>query len=406
MESAIWTEDASAASTATQPQHDPQLYPRLRQSVQSEGPHAAIEQLIAELRKAEDFHNLFYALLLRKRWELGVSPFPTGPSTELPPETHEEYEQAIRSAGREVGQALLQRRKLPHAWLFFRLLGEVEPMRAALAAYEPLPDEDIGPLVDVAWHQGVLPQKGFDWVLERHGICSAITLVSSTDWSNNPQLRDYCITRLVRELYQQLVDRLNEDLRSRGRTVPPGADIPTLMKTHPDLVEENCYHVDVSHLSSVVQMSIHLPPGEANTLAQQLCHYGKHLSPMLQGRHEPPFEEGYVDYLAYLEAVAGQNLDTNLERFRLKAERECANGSSYAAQVYVNLLVRLGQDKDALAAARRFLISEDERYLSCPSIYELAQRCGDYETLAEVAAQRQDPVAFLAALLCARRQQT
>ena len=90
---------------------DPAFYERLRSALASKGPKAAVEQLIAELRKAEDFQNLFYALLLKKRVELGVSPFPTGPSTELPPATHEPYEQAIRDAGREVGHALLERKQ-------------------------------------------------------------------------------------------------------------------------------------------------------------------------------------------------------------------------------------------------------------------------------------------------------
>jgi len=380
-------------------------FERLRGILEGAGEQEAIETLIAELRAAEDYTNLFYALLLRKRWELEVSPFPTGPSTELPPETHEEYEQAIRQAGREVGQALLQRRRFLQAWAFYQMLEEPEPMRAALEAYTPADDEDIGPLIEVAWHHRVLPRKGFDWVLERHGVCSAITLAGSTDFREDTALRDYCIGRLVRVVHEQLWERLRSDIRERGwGEVPEETRIATLLERFPALTAEESYHIDVSHLSSVVQMSLHLSAGEENMLAQELCHYGRRLSPLLQGRHEHPFEEGYEDYLAYLEAVGGRNVDEHLLRFRAKAERAAAEGSTYAAQVYVNLLLRVGREREALATAQQFLLREDERNLICPGVYELARRRGDYGAIAQAAAARGDPVAFLAALLSGRRQ--
>src|SRR5687767_7666606 len=106
------------------PALDPAVFDRLRTALASEGPAAAAAKLVAELRAAEDFRGLFYALLLKKRVELGVSPFPTGPSDELPAHTHEPYEQAIREAGREVGHALLARKQFGQAWGFFRMLGE------------------------------------------------------------------------------------------------------------------------------------------------------------------------------------------------------------------------------------------------------------------------------------------
>src|SRR5215218_9722896 len=88
-------------------QSDPAAFDALRTALASGGPAAAVERLLAQLREAEDFQGLFYALLLKKRVELGVSPFPTGPAGDLPPETHEPYEDAIRSASREVGQLAL-----------------------------------------------------------------------------------------------------------------------------------------------------------------------------------------------------------------------------------------------------------------------------------------------------------
>ncbi len=393
-------DEAEAPDT---PRIDPALYERLHAAVASSGPAAAVEQLVADLRQAGDYQNLFYALLLKKRVELGVSPFPTGPSADLPPHTHEPYEQAIRAAGREVGQALLERRQYGQAWAFFRMLGEPEPMREALAAYEPGPEEDVYPVIEIAWQNAVLPKKGFDLVLDRHGVCSAITMVSSSDITGNAELRDYCVGRLVRAIHAQLLERLRNDAEGRDIAIPPGATISRIVADHPELFAEDSYHIDTSHLSSVVQMSTHLPKGPDNDLARELCLYGSKLSKGLQGHTEAPFEEGYEDYLAFLNVIAGVDVEAGLARFRAKAAREAAEGSTFSAQVYVNLLLRAERSAEALGAAKEFLLAEDDRNLICPGVSELAKRAGDVASLAEAAQARNDPVAFLAGLIAANQ---
>ena len=150
-------------------------------------------------------------------------------------------------------------------------------------------------------------------------------------------------------------------------------------------------------------MSTYLPKGPANDLARELCEYGRRLSKGLQGHTEAPFEEGYVDYLAFLNVIAGVDTEIGLERFRAKAAREAAEGSTYSAQVYVNLLVRINRPAEALAAAKEFLLAEDDRNMICPGVSELAKRAGDFATLAEAAKARNDPVAFLAGLIAGRK---
>ncbi|MCI0700572.1 MAG: hypothetical protein L0241_05785 [Planctomycetia bacterium] len=382
---------------------DAATFERLQQTLNARGAASAIDELIAELRKAEDFQGLFYALLMKKRVELGVSPFPTGPASDLPPHTHEPYEQAIREAGRHVGGILLDRGDLGRAWGFFRLIGEPDPVRAAVEKYTPGPDDDVYPVIEIAWQHAVLPKKGFDLVLDRHGICSAITMVSSSDLSSNTELRDYCFGRLVRALHTQLLERLKTDLVSRGVTIPPTATLPQIVRGHPELMADDAYHIDTSHLSSVVQMSTHLSAGPEVNLARELCMYGRKLAPGLQGHNDPPFEENYEDFLAYLNIIAGEKVDENLSRFAAKAEREAAEGATYSAQVYVNLLVRANRPAEALAAAKKFLMREEDRDLICPGVNELARRAGDYATIAEAAKTRNDPVGFLAGLIAGKK---
>ncbi|AWM39481.1 hypothetical protein GobsT_21890 [Gemmata obscuriglobus] len=375
---------------------------KLTATLAAHGPAAAVDELIAELRAAEDFQGLFYALLMKARIGLGVSPFPTGAAGDLPAHTHAPYEDAIRAAARHVGGLLLERKEFSKAWAFFRMLDEPEPVRAALAAYAPGPDDDVYPVIEVAWQGGVLPKKGFDLVLDRHGICSAITMVSGSDLGANADLRDYCVARLATALHAQLTERLTSDLTARGVALTEPLPVARLVELHPDLFAEDAYHIDTSHLSSVVQMSTHLAPGPALDCARGLCAYGRKLAPNLQGHNDAPFEENYDDYLAYLNVIAGEQVEEGLARFAAKAAREAAEGATYAAQVYVNLLLKAGRSRDALNAAKQFLLAEDDRNLICPGVNELARRVGDYGALADAAKSRGDSVGFLASLIAAK----
>ncbi|HVK18384.1 MAG TPA: hypothetical protein VM533_15720 [Fimbriiglobus sp.] len=385
------TTDAPPAPTL-----DPAAFDRLRAVLDSAGPLAAIDALCDELRAAGDLPNLFYARLMRKRVELGAPPFPTGPSADMPPETHDAYETAIRDAGREVGGLFLDRGDIPRAWMYFRMLGEPEPIKQALARYNPGPEDDTYPVVEVAWQQGVLPEKGFDVILDRHGVCSAITMVHSADLNQNPALREYCVKRLVRALHDQLVERLRNDLRSRGLDAS-GDTVPELLRD--ELLGEDLYHIDVSHLSSVVQMALHLPPGPELDLARGLCAYGAKLSPGLRGDNDPPFDETYADYQVYLDVLAGHNVEAGLAQFRAKTERFAAEGYQFPAEVLVNLLLKVDRLPEALEVARQYLADADERQLSCPGVTELARRTKDYATLAEAAKGKADPVNYLAGLI-------
>ena len=88
---------------------DASFFDQLQQSLRTDGPAAAIDRLCAGLRDQKDYNGLFYALLLKKRHELGVSPLPSGPAADLPESAHAPYEEAIRAAGRLVGASRWQR---------------------------------------------------------------------------------------------------------------------------------------------------------------------------------------------------------------------------------------------------------------------------------------------------------
>jgi hypothetical protein len=387
-------------------------FDELEEQVRTAGAAAAIERLCALLKEHKDYTGLFYALLLKKRFELGVSPVPTGAAQLLPARVHTEYEEAIRHAAGVAGRLNLDNGRIAAAWQFYRMIGETEPVREAIDRFVPAQrdyegvDESTGegegiqPLVEIAFHQGLHPKKGFDLVLDHFGICNAITLVTGPEFTHGAATRDYCIKRLVVALHGELVERLSYAIEQVEGARPSAQRAPELIAGRDWLFADDMAHIDVSHLSAVVQMSQHLEKSDELEVARALCEYGKHLSPRFQLSAEPPFENQFQDYAVYLAALAGENVDEGVAHFRAKVEgADLEMVGTFSAEVLVNLLVKLGRDQEALQIACRYLDKVDARRLTCPSIVDLCEKTGDYRALMTLARAQNNLVHFVAGLV-------
>jgi hypothetical protein len=389
---------------------DQAIFDELERMTAAQGAAAATDHLIAWLRERADYTSLFYALLMKARQELGVSPIPTGAAKDLPESVHAPYEEAIRAACRHVGRLCLDAGNLPQAWAYYRMLGEPASLKDALEAYQPKPDEDIQGVIQVAYYEGVHPRRGFDLILERNGLCNAITTLSgSQELGHAKEDRQYCIRRLIRTLYDELCERLSAEITRREGTDPRESmgeiTVPKLLAGRDWLFEDEFAHIDVSHLSAVVQMSIHLDPCKELDLARELCDYGRRLPKKLTFRGEDPFDDLYVDYAVYLRILAGERVDEGIAHFHDKVKNADTDiCGTYPAQVLVNLLLRLGRTAEAVAVGRQYLAAADSRHLSCPSVVELCQMAGDYKSLAQTARVQGDTVHYLAGLLAAQKR--
>lgn len=390
------------ADETPQPALSPETLDRLQVLLADRGPGAAVDALCEELKANGDWGALFYAMLMKKRVELGVSPFPTGSSSEMPANTHAPYEDAIREAGRFVGNEYLKKNDLRKAWFYFNMLGEPAAVREHIEWLVPGEDEDVQPIIEVALYNGVHPAKGFDLLLKRYGICNAITTYSGQDFSRNPAAKQECIRALVRSLSEQLLERLKSDLEGRNVPVPANATIGEIVRTHPELFDDGAYHIDTSHLSSVVQFSLELEACPERALARELCAYGERLNDNFKFASDPPFENSYADYRMLLEVLDGIEVEKGLAHFKSKIEREFEEGNTFPAEVYVNLLLKVGRREEALSVAKAYLVKQG-RPLSCPGVYDLCQQAKDFDGLADAARERGDSVTYLAGLIAAKQ---
>ena len=380
------------------------IFTELEQTLETEGPDRALERLCVELRQRRDYHGLFYGLLLRRWVALGLPPVQLGNEDRLAPAQREAYLSAFREAARTVGQLCLDEGDVIGAWPFFRSIGERAPIAAAIERATADDSERTSQLIEIALHEGANPRKGFELLLERYGICSAITTLSQ-ELPISSADREACVRRLVRALYNELRGRLADEIaRREGTAPPPEATVGQMVQGRAWLAEEDTYLIDVSHLGSVVQFSLGLPPCPELQLAIELCEFGAKLPARFQPSADVPFENQYEDFRIYLRTLAGEEVAEGIAHFRAKAETvRPEEAGTLPGEVLVSLLHRLGRHREAVQAYARYLAQADTRRLSCPSLVELCELVGDYQPLVDVAMRRGDLLNYTAGLLQARR---
>ncbi|MSR32196.1 MAG: hypothetical protein EXR99_11890 [Gemmataceae bacterium] len=371
------------------------IYDQLTLELKKSGAQEALKLLCSHLEASGDYHKLFYALLSRARAEKGLCAIPTSPSSDVPPSLHQQFEEDIRNSARKAATLFLAKGDLEQAWQYFKMIGETEPIRAAIDALNPGPEDDIEAPVRLAFYEGLNMPRGFDWILQRYGMCNAITTLSSQDFAAIPAVREYCLQKLLRALYEELAGRIAAEIERREGKLPQ-IEVKTgclrnLMAGRDWLFEEDAYHIDLSHLSSTVQMSIHLPPGEELDLARELCDYGARLSEKFLGRNEPPFDKFYLSYGKYLDILAGREVEAGLDYYRQIVRENEAEGSTYPAEVLLQILERIGKEEEALSLAGKTLTAS--------GLFPMCAKAKNFQPLADAARRQEDPVHFLAALI-------
>ena len=359
-------------------------------------PAAAFDYLIERYRAEEKYALLFEARLMKKRHELGLPLIPTAPLNDLDPEVQRAYDDGSLEAAREVGGLFLEQGNIGRAWPYFRAAGESAPVREAIEQMPPAA-ADLDDVIQVAFNERVHPKKGFELILENHGICRAITCFGQYP---SPEGRDESARLLVETLHGEVAENMKRVIERRDGAAPETNSIPELIDGREWLFEGNSYYVDTSHVGSCIQFGPELRDEATLRLLIELSEYGKHLAEMFQYHGEPPFEDIYEDYGIYLRCLVGEDVDAGVEHFRTKLENYPPDEiGSAPAQVLVKLLVRLERFDEAIEAFDRFLTDADPTYLSCPNRMQLCQMGGRFDELRRTAIEKGDLLTFAAAKL-------
>jgi hypothetical protein len=381
-----------------------QLFEQLKHIQETSGTDSAIHQLIETLKEQKNYDRLFEAMLLKHRYEMKL-PLAQPTSLNVPEDQRQEFEDHYIETAREVGELFLADGNIPKAWPYLRTIGEAEKVREALEnlSTDREADEDTEKYIAIALHEGAHPVKGFELMLRTYGICNTITtfdqalqqqLLSSEDQKKAAAL-------LVNEIFQDLSQTLQHEVSHKIATIPPGSTIRELIAGRDWLFEGNNYHIDVSHLNSVVRFARAFDPDmpELDKVIQ-LCEYGAKLSPQFQYPGDPPFDQFYIAHLHFFKVLAGENADEHLQYFRDRLEAEPdEEDKPYLAIVLVDLLMRLKRYGEAVDAATPHLCQVNDLSPNGFSYARLCQQAGRYAAWQAACQQTGDYVGYAAAVI-------
>jgi hypothetical protein len=376
-------------------------FAQLQDQRKTGGATAVFDQLARTLRDEREYHKLFDALCLKKKFELGAPLHRPTAFDDVPAEKRDEFEAAYVAATREVGQLLLADKKLGQSFVYFHALRETQPLHDAIEAM-PMPretSEESEELIDLAFYKMVHPVKGMQVMLKTHGTCSTITALDQGFMNLSPDQRSACAALLVRTLHTDLLQSVQREVKNRIPLAPPAKTLRELTAGRDWLFAENNYHIDVSHLHSTVRFARSLTPGQPELiLARDLAEYGSQLSQQFQYPGEPPFAEFYPAHIQFFKYLSNDNREDALAYFQHLLDNEPDSPTqAMVAYVMVDLLARTDQLDAALPIAEKHLVKADQDFAA--AFAELCQKAGRFDVLMRSAEERSDLVTYAAALV-------
>ncbi len=374
------------------------VFDQVRDALASGDVEAGFELAIDRFRNERSYPMIFEARLMQKRHALGMPLIQTEPWSNLGEDCQSAYESATVEAAREVGTLFLNDGEIGRAWPYFRAIGEKDLVREAIEQCDDgASGEALDGIIEVAYHEQVNPKKGFELILKHYGTCRAITNFSQYPVEEG---RADCAELLAENVHSELLANIKHAVEQKEGQAPEGDDLGAIVEERGWLFEGNAYYLDTSHVSSLVQMAPAIDRERTLELLLGMARYGSQLSEMYQFPGNPPFENVFEDYAAYISTVLRRDVEAGLEHFRRKIETCDPNiAGTTPAQVLVNLLVRLGRPGEAADVALEHLSEADPQFLTCPNALQLCQMAQDYKRLAEVARNRRDLLSFAAATM-------
>lgn len=372
-------------------------FDELSEAFSGRGTIGALDFLVEELRRQSRYHELYEALKMRARVQLGL---PISPSIEaLSEEKRTALEDSLVNACREVGGLLLKSGNIRDGWLYYRPVGERDEV-AKLLKEIPVTHDNVDDMVQVLLTEGIDPCRGFDLALQFFGTCQSITLFDQEIVRHPLAVQRHAAARLVAKVHEDLLASVEADVKRQVTTVAPTSQIADWITDRDWLFENNAYHIDTTHLAAVVRFAKVLTDPESLALALDLTAYGAKLAPQFHYASEEPFGELYSDHAVFFRTLLGLDVEQGLAHFREKAKSLDVNEYGAApVEVYVDLLSRTGRPREALLAAVELFPTNARSVGLAPTLLDLAKAGGDFEPLLSFCRSRSDLLGYTAGLI-------
>lgn len=388
------------------------LFETLLTTTFQSGPAAAASLLADEMRREEKYPELFEALKMLHRIELGLTAVHTELSgshastqeESISPELQDQLDKKLLGACTEVGTALMRQGKLQEGWMYLRAVGDRQATAEAMRDV-PVNQDNLDTVLGLLVHEAIDVARGTKLSLEMRGTCNTITMMDSVVSMRGRVDQQAAVGTLVEHVHAELLSSLKADIVSREKcdatsSVHSSTSLEVLLSTRPTLLRDGTYHLDTTHLASTVRFARILDNQHQLRLSADMAQYGRQLHSQYQYPSEEPFADLYPMSLAMFRALLGEHVDEALKIFLQKAESlDPQEHGTVAIETYADLLTRVGRPAEAM----QFLIKKMPRGMRpfgiAPSLLELAVASNDFQPMLNQAKERGDLVGYAAALL-------
>jgi hypothetical protein len=374
------------------------IFERFRHCVSDRKTAAALDLLIAHFRDESKFAEQFEAMKLKIRFGLNLPLIPREGDCELDEPQQRVLEDRLLDACREVGSRLIQNGQLEEGWFYLQPVAD-RPFVRSVIENVPVNDDNVEWLINVALMQCAAPAFGYRLLIRRRGTCNAITTFDSL-WEGLEKPIRRCLAEiLVDHVYDELAASISRHVEEVEGPASELRSVSQLMCDRDWLFTEGGYHLDVTHLASI--MRIGRIVGDPRSLRKlvEMAQYGQQLAGDFQFPGQPPFEETYKAYQLFFEALLGQRCDEAIDYFQRKSNAEIAAGeNTLATETLVDLLYRLDRKNQALEIALERLADRTTSGVA-PRIFEIASDHEALQRLVEFFHAKQDLLGFAVSVL-------
>ena len=352
-------------------------------------PAAMLDRMVQHLRDSRQPMELFEALKMRTRHQLGLALLPSADDPPRADDVERQLETGLLDACRETGTMLISEGKVGEGWMYLRPTGDIE-LSKRLIADVAIDDDNYDEMIQVLLHEGVDIGRGYQAILDRQGTCNSITIFEQSISQRGKSDQRLAAACLLDHLYNELLESIRGDILRREAPASDDESLIDLIESRPWLLGEGGYHIDTTHLQSTVRIASVLQQPEQWTKAWELTQYGKRLNHQLQYPGDEPFVDFYPAYATFYSILLGNDVDPGLKQFERKARSVDAlqNGTG-AVETYVDLLDRVGRHTEAVSAAIELMPDEVPPQRVVPLLIEIAgreQSDKGEQALAEIAA--------------------
>lgn len=364
------------------------------QLAEQSGIEKTLDFLGHRFRTEQEYFKLFEVLKMQCRHRLGLPLVYRQQPDDLAEPQQRELEDGLLAACQEVGSLLIKAGQIQEGWMYLQPLSDRPYVTKLIQSIEPT-DENVDTIIEISVSQGAAPAYGYGLLLQHYGTCNAITTFDTQAGRFDRSTQQAMAELLLRHLYKELCDNLQNTIQQEGKTATNPGNLAALLDEHPSLVDGGAFHIDTTHLASVMRIARCVADPDDLKKATELAMYGSRLPEDFQYSGAAPFEETYPDHQIYFHGLSGEDVEATIKHLEKKCKTvDVQQFGPVAFETLVDFLVRVGQNRQAIEVLTSKVIGQYEPLGIAPQLFEIVTTKDELSMVQDFYRDQQDLLGF------------